>query len=173
MSLERSLKGIEKCLISYGQWLEEVSDEAFMRTPAEGVWSYSEVYAHIFRSNMLCFSIIERCSKGEGIEYPKPLKWPYRIVLYFRRFPPKMRFRVPEKLAYLVEKISRDDARKLMQDFRLGLQASAALAEKASPTQRLKHPRMGMMNAEEWVAFIDLHTRHHLRQLRRIRRMMH
>lgn len=173
MSLERSLRGIDKCLMSYGQWLEEVSDEEFLRTPAEGVWSYAEVYAHIFRSNMMCFSIIDRCAKGEGIEYPKPLKLPYRIVLFFRSFPPNMRFRVPEKLTYMVEKISRDEARQLVQDFRHGLKASAELAKKASPTQRLKHPRMGMMNAREWIAFIDTHTRHHLRQLRRIRKMMH
>lgn len=172
MSIQRSVKGINESLAKYSQWLEEVSDEDFVKTPAPGVWSYSEVYSHIFRSNILCFPGIEKCAKGEGTEDAKPLKMLYRLVLSLRSFPPNMRFRVPESLTYMVEKLNRGDARKLMQEFREGIAAAASHAQKASPTQKMKHPRLGLLNAEQWMAFIDTHTRHHVKQLRRIRKMM-
>jgi hypothetical protein len=173
MSIQRSMNGISQSLAKYSQWLEEVSDDEFLKTPAPGVWSYSEVYSHIFRSNILCFPALEKCAKGEATEDGKSLKLLYRLILSLRSFPPNMRFKVPESLMHMVEKLSRDDARKLMQEFRDGINKSAELAQKASPNQKFRHPRLGLLNSEQWMAFIDTHSRHHLKQLRRIRKMMH
>ena len=38
----------------------------------------------------------------------------------------------------------------------------------ASSSQKAKHPRMGLFNAKQWLRFIEIHTRHHEKQLYRI-----
>ena len=172
MGLEQTVYAINKTVNFYENLLNSVSEEEFKKTPADGVWSYSEVFSHLFRSNMSCFTAIERCSKGQGIEDSKATKLKYKLVLFFRRFPPNMRFKVPEKLAHLVEKIDKTEAGKMISDFRNGLATITEQVRNASPTQKLKHPRMELLNARDWLIFIEVHTKHHARQLKRIMKML-
>jgi len=46
------------------------------------------------------------------------------------------------------------------------------LVNSASATQKVKHPRLGLLNAEQWYAFIHLHFLHHQRQLIRIKNLL-
>ena len=172
MGLKGTIHSINKSVSEYESLLDSISDEEFKKTPAEGVWSYSEVFSHIFRSNLLSFTAIERCSNGQGVEDNKSTKWKYKLVIFFRRFPPNVKFKVPAKLAHLVEKINKEEAGKLIADFREGLKSAVEHVRKSSPTQKVKHPRMELLNAEQWLIFTEIHTRHHARQLKRIRKLM-
>lgn len=172
MSLSSISKEISATVDSYQQLLHSVSETEFQRTPAPGVWSYAEVFAHIFRSNMLMRPIIEKCANGQAIENKDSLGIPYRLVLFFRRFPPTMKFKVPPKLEHLVEKINKVQAQGLIDQFRKDLPELISMAEKASPHQKVKHPRMGLLNAEQWMMFTELHTKHHARQLRRVGKLL-
>lgn len=172
MSLSGISKEITVAVDHYESLLHSTSESEFQRTPAPGVWSYAEVFAHIFRSNMLMRPIIEKCFNGQAIENSDSLKIPYRLVLFFRRYPPTMKFKVPPKLEHLVEKINKDQAQGLIDQFRKDLPELISMAEKASPNQKVKHPRMGLLNAEQWMMFTELHTKHHERQLKRVGKLL-
>ena len=171
MGLKQTIQSINQIVDEYELLLNRVSEEEFKQTPAEGVWSYSEVFSHIFRSNLLSFKAIERCSRSEGVEDHERTKLKYRLVLFFRSFPPNVRWKVPAKLAHLVEKISKEEARQLINDFRAGLKAVEPDIRNASPYQKVKHPRMELLNAEQWLIFTQIHTGHHAKQLKRIKKM--
>ena len=49
---------------SYSSLLEELSEEEFQQTPAAGVWSYAEVYSHIFKANLASLIAAEQCING-------------------------------------------------------------------------------------------------------------
>ena len=172
MSLKTTVRSINKAVDQYENLLNQVSEEEFTTTPADGVWSYAEVFSHIFRSNLLGFTAIERCSAGQGIEDNTPTKWKYKLVLFFKRFPPNIKLKVPAKLAHLVEKINKEEARKLIHDFRQKMISIAEQVKTSSPTQKIKHPRMELLNAEQWLIFTDIHTMHHARQLKRITKLL-
>jgi hypothetical protein len=172
MSLSGISNEISKAVDQYQQLLNSVSETEFQRSPAPGVWSYAEVFSHIFRSNMLMRPVIEKCANGTAIENAAPLKIPYKLVLFFRRYPPTMKFKVPPKLEYLVEKVSKAQAQELIGQFRKDLPELISMATKASPTQKVKHPRMGLLNATQWMMFTELHTKHHARQLRRVGKLL-
>jgi hypothetical protein len=172
MSLSNISSAISGSVQDYQLLLGQVTEEEFLRTPARGVWSYAEVFSHLFRSNLMMRPIIERCVNGTGVEDPRPLKWPYKLVLFFRRYPPTMKFKVPQKLEYMVEKITKAQAQELIDQFRKDLPELISMSAKASPHQKVKHPRMGLMNATQWMMFTELHTKHHARQLKRIRKML-
>ena len=172
MGINASRKAINSSIIVYEKLLNGVTEETFLKTPAEGVWSYSEVYAHIFSSTIGCTKAIEACSRGNAIENNDPLPFSIRVVLFFKRLPPGKKYKVPQVIAKDVRKISRTEAADMIQNARQQLDTIFPLVNSAAVTQKVKHPRLGLLNAEQWYAFIHLHLLHHQRQLGRIRKLM-
>jgi hypothetical protein len=168
MSVGRFHRSILKVLADYEHLLDSVSEEAFTTTPPMGGWSYAEVYAHIFTTNMVCISAIHKCVEGRAIESNASLHFLVRLVFLFGRFPRGNK--VPDRFKDNVVKISRTEARELVREFREKLEAVTPATPGASKTQKQKHPRMGLLNAVRWYQFIEIHTRHHKRQLDRIRK---
>jgi len=172
MGSNASRKTIAGSISVYENLLNNVTEETFTKTPAEGVWSFSEVYAHIFSSTIGCTKAIEVCSRGTAIENNDPLPFPIRLVLFFKRLPPGKKYKVPQVIAKDVRKISRSEAAEMIQNTRQQLDTIFPLVTSASATQKVKHPRLGLLNAEQWYAFIHLHLRHHQRQLSRIKNLL-
>lgn len=170
MSLASTHRSIMASVRAYETLLDRVSEDDFVLTPPRGGWSYAEVYAHIFSINKVCFAAIRKCIEGKAVESDAPLHWKVRLVFLFGRFPSG--FKVPDRFKDDVQKISRDDARKMISDFMRELEAVTPELSKAPKTQKQKHPRMGMLNAVRWYEFISIHTRHHERQLNRIRKSL-
>lgn len=167
MSLNHTNKSILDTVKYYEQLLSRVTEEQFTLTPPEGGWSYAEVYSHIFYSNITCIQAIERCIEGKAIESKEALSFPVKLVFFFGRFPPG-KFKVPDRLKDQVQKISREEAHQLIRRFKEELEQVTPRVHTAHPDQKLKHPRLGLLNATKWYEFIDIHLKHHRKQLIRI-----
>ena len=164
-------KSILKSVEVYEEFLKSVTDEEFNLTPAPDVWSYSEVYSHIFQANLASLIAIEKCICGTAIKSAKPTHWIARLILFFGRFPP-IKLKVPESLKSLTEKISREEARNLIIKFKKRLEELTPKVSKAYVYQKVKHPRLGLLNALQWFRFIEIHTIHHQKQLFRIQKLL-
>lgn len=155
---------------NYSKFLDNITEEQFSQTPANGGWSYSEVYSHIFQANLGSLVLIERCLHGHKSSTGTPT-WAGRLVLFFGRFPP-VKLTAPAHIAAMVAKTSIEDARNYIIKFREKLLEVAPQVRKAPPLNAAKHPRLGMLNASQWLRFIEIHTKHHLRQLKRIEKLL-
>lgn len=171
MSVERHYKSLLSTVREYENLLSKVSEEEFLQSPPDGGWSYSETYSHIFQSNMLSLHATEKCIVGTGVLSSKRIHWMAWLILFFGRFPP-VKFKAPEKIAAMTTKISREDALNLIAKFKIRLGDIKSKIHKANPYQKTKHPRLGLLNAKEWFRFIEVHTVHHTRQLKRIGRKL-
>ena len=171
MSITSQQRSLLKSIAEYEDLLNTLTEEEFMRSPAEGVWSYSEVYSHIFQANLGSLIAIEKCIAGTGIESHKRIHWMAWLILFFGRFPPG-KIKAPERVAAMVSKISTEEAKNLIVKFKKRLSELAPRVNKASPAQTIKHPRLGLLNASYWFRFIEVHTLHHARQLQRIQKML-
>jgi hypothetical protein len=167
MSVTHTHRSILETVSAYEKLLGSVSEEAFIATPRNGGWSYAEVYAHIFNSNMTCLQAIEKCIQGNAIESSDGLSFPVKLVFFFGRFPPG-KFKVPDRLKDQVKKIIKTEAHELIRRFNDELSQITPKVDSAKPDQKVKHPRLGLLNAVKWYEFIDIHTRHHKKQLIRI-----
>lgn len=168
MSVNRHYKSLLKATGQYEHLLKEVSEELFLQTPPDGGWSYSETFSHIFQSNLASLVAIEKCILGTGIFNDKRPDWRVWAVLFFGRLPPG-KYKVPERLAAMVKKISREEAANLIVKFRSRLDSLKNKISKADSYQKVKHPRLGLLNARQWLRFIEIHTHHHTHQLNRIK----
>jgi hypothetical protein len=167
MSLGHTNKSILDTVSAYEKLLAGVSEEAFTKSPPDGGWSYAEVFSHIFSSNLTCIQAIDRCIQGNAIQSKDPLSFPVKLVFLFGRFPPG-KFKVPDRLKDQVKKIGKSEAHQLVQRFKDELSQITPRISSADPDQKLKHPRLGLLNAVKWYEFMDIHLKHHQRQLNRI-----
>jgi hypothetical protein len=162
---------IDAVLTEYSRRLSQVAGDQFTLTPPMGGWSYAEVYSHVLKTNKMCVIAVEQCATKKCEPSPTGPNLIGRVVLAFQRFPP-IRIKVPQKVAEKspVLKISKDEAETLLAKLRKQLDLVTPLIEGAQPAYRIRHPRLGMLNAEEWFRFIKIHSAHHIQQLNRISR---
>ena len=151
---------------AYRKKIAAVTPEKFQQNPADGGWSYAEVYSHIFDLSILSLEAIDRCLSPDA----KQRKTPFitKLILFFGMFPPAMKFKVPKQFESRVKKISIPEAKALMESFEDKLQQYPMRVAQAASDAKAGHPRLGYMNAAQWMRFIEIHLKHHLKQLKRI-----
>jgi len=167
MSIAKELRGIETALNNYREQLDIIPDELFAETPEEGHWSFAEVYSHVMQITLRSCIAIERCAHSNCPPTKKGLSLQGHFTLLFGCFPP-----VKIKMLDImnVEKISKEDARNLIIKCRKRIEDIAPIIAKAPPDVRYGHPRLGMLNARQWLRFTRIHLLRHLKQLERIKR---
>jgi hypothetical protein len=166
MSTSRVFTSIQKVTFAYKQKLAQIADEKFEISPEQGVWSYSEVYDHIFDFSSLTVHELDKCLSGNGTMKRTP--WITKLILFFGCFPPAMKFKVPKALSSRGKKVSKAEAGTMITHFLVQLQPCGNKLEQADPQIKTKHPRLGYLNASQWLKFIEIHLKHHLKQLDRI-----
>lgn len=166
MNTEKTLNSIQEITNAYRRFLEQTPEAKFDLTPPIGGWSYSEVYNHIFDLSILALQAIDQCLSPQARQAKTPLIT--RAILFFGSFPPAMKFKVPKQLASRVKKVNKQNAVKMIQEFEDKLQAYPKIIKQADPLLKSAHPRLGYLNAQQWIRFIEIHLNHHLKQLKRI-----
>lgn len=164
--LAKNYKSILKIVSAYKNKLSTMGDEGFQLTPPIGGWSYSEVYSHIFDSSLLSLMAIQKCLDKEGEIKPTPFV--AKLILFFGMLPPGKKYKVPSRLADRVKKISTTAAHQFITDFELQLAKIYPQIANADLKFKVQHPRLSYLNAKQWLRFIEVHFKHHLKQLQRI-----
>ncbi|HYH57573.1 MAG TPA: DinB family protein [Anseongella sp.] len=172
MKTEEHIRRLRDAIDIYEKAMARYSEPLFRHTPAQGVWSLSEMYSHIMITDILGLSSAGKCIRGEGRNRPHSPYLLGRLLLLSGRFPPFIRFNVPRQLESTVKKISLEEAAALIAKVRVKLQHVSQHIAAASPGQKIKHPVLGYLNAAEWVRFVQIHTEHHLGQLNRIEKLL-
>ena len=157
---------IHQIVDAYKAKLSSYNEDVFEKTPPINGWSYSEVYSHIFDSSLLSLIALENASNGKGEK--KPTHFIVKLILVFGSLPPAKKYEVPKRLASRVKKISKTEALDFILEFEKALEDSYPLIAQASKSIKTKHPRLGYLNAKQWLRFIEIHLKHHLKQLVRI-----
>lgn len=166
MNTVKIISSIQQVVQNYKSRLASIDDSKFQQSREDGSWSYSEVYQHIFDLSILSLTELDKCLSGDGKS--RKTHWIARLILYFGRFPPAMKFKVPKPLAPRVKKISSAQASGMIDKFLKQLEPYGTKIVLSNPDVKTAHPRLGYLNATQWLRFIEIHLKHHLKQLDRI-----
>jgi len=171
MNIAKERKAIDAALDNYRAQLDTIPEEKFTETPPGGGWSCAEVYSHILQATLGSSIALERCCNNTCVPTKKKLTFLGMLMMTINRFPP-VRVKVPEKVNAKMPapKISKEDAKNLLIKCRKRIDDVTPQIKDALPASRHKHPRLGMLNADQWVKFIRIHLQHHLKQLERIKK---
>jgi hypothetical protein len=166
MKSAKVYRSLHQIIAGYRAKLAITDEERFAITPPIGGWSYSEVYSHIFDASLLSLLALQKAAMGEGKE--SPTHFAVKLILFFGSLPPGKKYKVPKQLEERVKKISKLEAEEFITAFEIKLAELYPTLEQADPKSKTKHPRMGYLNAAHWLRFIEVHLKHHLKQLQRI-----
>jgi len=172
MNIGETRKDIEEVLDNYRSRLDTIPDDLFDVTPPDGGWSYAEVYSHILQADLGGMMALEKCIRnGKPTSAGRNLLG--LLVLLFGRFPP-WKTKVPEKVEARIpaRKISKEEARNMLIKCRQRINELTPLIRDSSKYCRVKHARLGMLNASQWFRFILIHSKHHLKQLGRVEKKL-
>lgn len=170
MSTLSDRKKIDAMLDEYRTRLDLYTDERFAATPAEGVWSYAEVYSHILQATYQSLLAVERACGKNAQFHASGTPWYVRLILLLGVLPPG-RYKAPEYLNQTTVKMTREEARNMIIRIRKKLDALMPGVRGFDKAMRVKHPRLGMLHAGQWLRFTYIHLRHHIAQLDRISKM--
>jgi hypothetical protein len=173
VSILKEQKAISAVLDDYRKQLDLIPDDAFDVTPPAGGWSCAEVYSHIMQASMASTIPMERCTHGTARPTNKKMNFWGHYVMILNRFPP-IKSKVPLKVEARMPatKISKEEARNLIIKLRKRVDEMAILINTTPSVRRSQHPRLGMLNAGQWLKFIRIHLQHHLRQVGRIKKQL-
>src|ERR1700744_206561 len=173
MKIGETRKKIEEVLDIYRNRLDTIPDDLFNVNPPDGGWSYAEVYSHILQSDIGSAIAIEKCLLNSCAPTSKGRSLLGLLVLSFGKLPP-VKVKVPAAIAAKtpVRNMSKEEVRNMLIKCRKKIDEVAPLIRDASPRRRIKHPRFGMLNAKQWLKFILIHSKHHLKQLDRVEKKL-
>lgn len=152
--------------------LEKYSREEMLRKPSPEAWSIGQVYGHLLETtsaiaNAAIPLALDDCARNSD----RKVRWFGKPILWFG-FPP-LRFRAPKVLTQ--QPAVPEDIAQLRRDFEAlvtQLEELSKRTEAARCSGRTKHPRLGYLDAKEWLRFVEVHWAHHLRQKRRLDRFL-
>lgn len=169
MSLTSKYNELIDVVTKYAYKLNNYTEESFLRKKQDDIWSAAEVYAHITSANRLTVKGMHKMLKGEATEDSSPLSWKAKVMFFFGSIPYGRK--APEVVIRRTPKYNGiADAKSALDDLEAELMEIWENRHSWSKTQKLKHPSLGLLNSEQWIRFMLLHSKHHLKQLDRIRR---
>lgn len=164
MSIASNYKSLKKLINQYESLLSNFSEDEFVKKITDERWSKAEVYAHIISANRMTIKAMVKAAKGEAKENSDSLSWPARIIFLLNKMPKGRK--VPAVVEARTPKfLNKQDAYEAISNLQLELDEVYASRESWSKTQKNNHPALGPLNNSQWLAFMKVHTLHHLKQV--------
>lgn len=171
MSISTDKKKINKLLDFYEQYLKTVNEDVFLTSPANGVWSFSEIYSHVLWVIASSLVAIEQNLNKTSFIKSNKSDWRVRLILFLGILPGS-NLKAPEIAAANVKKISKEEALNKIINIRKRLDVICGEFKKFDPNYKMKHPRLGWLDAKSWLRFIVVHTNHHIKQVSRLEKAL-
>ncbi len=165
MNTDQILLQIEQILDRYLLALGQIEEAHFVFKPQDATWSIAELYEHLCVSNSLFLQFL-RDSINQNNGALNVHMNDRGVSLYAHGQFPNIRIKEPESLRELgLQTKSLETYPPRLQEFRKAVQEIKPQIDQDPGEYKVLHPVIGYLNALEWFKMIEMHMRHHLRQL--------
>ncbi|MFM8233675.1 MAG: hypothetical protein ACKN9J_01090 [Holophagaceae bacterium] len=163
MNTQRIHSQIIRSLNKYERILQNSSEEEFTRAPSPGAWSRSEVISHILGVHGWILERIENWS-NKTYKQSKPQPVLVHLIFLLGTLGPK-KIKAPELVRDQVVVMTRGEASVALKAFRLFLDKVTPIIDAIPSKRGWDHPYLGFLSAHQWFKLIEIHMRHHEKQL--------
>lgn len=167
-----ALQQFEKTVARYFIELEKLDMEQLLRKTNEEEWSIGQMVMHLIQSaQFLHLKHIDQCLSGseETLSPTSEKTEKGREVFELGSFPP-VRIRVPASPQYTPKQPeSKEQLTEGLRSIVERMKQTEPALSQASEHHKVLHPGFGALNAKEWFLLIEMHYRHHLLQLERLK----
>lgn len=169
MNTNEVLKRVQESTSRYVEELSHFSMEELTSQPSPSDWSIGQMYVHLYQSALyMQLTNVEKCRSGSEVTTGEKTEIG-RDVFAQGDLPP-VRVQVPPSPQYTP---SQPENKEQITE---GLNAVVARMLEVepdlhtiSPEHKISHPAFGPLNGVEWFQLVEMHYRHHFRQLNRLK----
>lgn len=173
-STEEVLQSFEETVGLYLSELKNLEMEQLHKKPNVEEWSIGQMYMHLIQSALfLHLHNVDQCLDGSEATLDaigeKTEKG--KAVFELESFPP-VRIRVPASPQYTPKQP--ESKEQLTEDLNRvveRMKRTESVLSQAPDGKTILHPGFGALNAKEWFMLIEMHYRHHLLQLDRLKKI--
>jgi hypothetical protein len=164
---------VEKSLIEvYQFYIEKIdtySTEEFNLKKSPEIWSIAEMYDHVCKSSSHFFlANLARCLEERKGQVGGEMNANGKKIISYNSFPP-MKFKQPAStVAAKTETGTQEDYKKYLNGLIENVKSMVAIMPSIPSDYRSFHPAFDWLNSHEWLQMLEIHTRHHLRQLKEL-----
>ncbi|MFZ9186331.1 MAG: hypothetical protein ACO219_01955 [Holophagaceae bacterium] len=163
MQPQQIQKKILYSLASYERILQASSEEAFTCPPESGGWSRSQVFSHVLGVHGWILARIEAWPTKTH-EQTKSQSLIVYLIFFFGTLGPK-KIKAPKVVQDEVRILSKEEASELLDKFKMQLNKVTPLLDLIPSNRGWDHPMMGFLTINQWYQLIEIHSRHHEKQL--------
>ncbi|ETT29896.1 hypothetical protein C161_27969 [Paenibacillus sp. FSL R5-192] len=166
------LKSFETAVERYLAELNKLDMGSLLKKQSEEEWSIGQMYVHLIQSALfLHLHNIEQCLSSEDstLNSGEEKTELGRRVFELGQFPP-VPIKVPASPQYTPQ--PSESMESLIDGLHMvvkRMRSTESLLYQASVNNKIRHPRLGALNAQEWFLLIEMHYRHHFLQLDRLK----
>lgn len=175
MNTTEALQQFEETVHIYLQELDGFSLEELQYRQAEDEWSIGQMYQHLIQSALVMhLRNIEQCLSliGEAGASRAGKMRAGTAIFEQGSFPP-IRIQVPPSPQYTPDQpATKEQLIQGLDNVTQQMRQIEPVLGESSPIYTISHPSFGGLNAEEWFLLIEMHYRHHLRQLHRLKQSL-
>lgn len=170
-STTEALKSLETAVEQYLAELNKLDMDSLHKKQSEEEWSIGQMYVHLIQSALFMhLHNVEQClsSKDSALNSDEEKTELGRQVFESGHFPP-VPVKVPPSPQYTPQ--PPESMESLIDGLHMvveRMRSTEPLVYQASVNNKIRHPRLGALNAKEWFLLIEMHYRHHFLQLDRL-----
>ncbi|MNW35391.1 DinB superfamily protein [compost metagenome] len=167
------LQSFEETTKSYWDELENISNEQLKFKPGEDQWSLGQIMMHLIEFSLTVNmpnlqKCIYKCEDNKQVVVAG--KTEFGETVFANGSYPPIQIKLPDELKYVPKQPEQPD--EIFRGFKqvlVQMKEVEPILEQTSPNCTVYHPAFGELNAIEWFLSIDMHYRHHLLQLERLK----
>ncbi|QRG68658.1 DinB family protein [Brevibacillus choshinensis] len=169
MNTKELLQRFEESTARYIEELSRFTMEELRRQPSPSEWSIGQMYVHLYQSALyMQLANIAKCQSGSDVTTGEKSEIG-RDVFAKGELPP-IRVQVPPSPEYTpAQPESKEQILEGLNAVVARVQEVEPQLQAISPEHKIAHPAFGLCNAQEWFQLIEMHYRHHFRQLDRLK----
>ncbi|WP_261304371.1 DinB family protein [Paenibacillus andongensis] len=174
-STAEALQAFETIVGRYLIELESLDMEQLIQKPNEEEWSIGQMYMHLIQSaQFMHLHNVDQCLAGSEatVDAMEEKTERGKEAFELESFPP-VQIRVPASPHYTPKQP--ESKEQLTEGFRgvvERMKRTESDLSKVPESKKILHPGFGALNANEWFLLIEMHYRHHLLQLERLKNLL-
>ncbi|GAA4700491.1 DinB family protein [Brevibacillus fulvus] len=172
-STAEALQALEETVERYLIELEAIDMEQLQKKPSEEEWSIGQMYNHLIQSaQFMHLHNVDQCLAGGGAAADDAMaeKTESGTEVFDRGSFPPVRIRIPASPQYTPKQPeSKEELRAGFRSVVERMKRTESTLNKAPRSKKIHHPRFGALDANEWFLLVEMHYRHHLLQLERLK----
>ncbi|NQX61767.1 DinB family protein [Paenibacillus qinlingensis] len=169
---KEALQRFEETAAHYIHELDKFSLEQLKQKPSDNEWSIGQMVQHLISSALyMQLRNVDQClMASQDPSVSREEKTVDGGAVFAQGSFPPIRIHVPPSAQYTPEQP--ESKEQLIQGLHTVIQRMQEIEptlDKASKQNTVSHPRFGGLCAEEWFLLVEMHYRHHLLQLGRLK----